>query len=253
MSRNGAFDLPVKVLTPAARRVGGIESFIPTAEKDDGSLPTIVRLEDGTKLTSIHKIIFCTGYFMTYPFLPQFHNDNLKPTEVDDRLLVTDGLQTHNLHKDIFYMPDPSLAFVGVPYNIATFSFFEFQAMLVAAVFEGKAKMPSEAAMREEYAARIKDVGWGRGFHSMHDRQTEYVAELVEWVNKDGGHMEGHTPEWIEAHEESTRKMKELFGGFGRTGRPSRNVNLTEDKKGGEKESQKGWLEWAWSLIPRPI
>ena len=35
--------------------------------------------------------------------------------------------QTHNLHKDIWYIPDPTLAFVGVPYHVATFSLFEFK------------------------------------------------------------------------------------------------------------------------------
>lgn len=244
MSRNSAgFDLPAKLLPENARRVGPIKSFFPTTDNEEGTLPITVLLEDGETFTNIHRIILCTGYFMTYPFLPQFHRDDLKPTEADDKILVTDGLQTHNLHKDLFYIPDYTLAFVGVPYNIATFSFFEFQAMLIANVFAGKVRMPSEKAMRDEDAARRKELGTGRQFHSMHDRQREYVASLVEWAANDGVTMEGHTAEWKVLHDAQMVKMKEFFGESGRAGRPP-----LQSKKEAEKKQQ-GWTQWGWSLI----
>lgn len=93
---------------------------------DDDPIPLIVHLKSGQKLCRIHHIVFCTGYHITLPFLKQFHEDETAPSKASDTVLVTDGTQVHNLHKDIFYIPDPTLAFVGVPYYTATFTLFEF-------------------------------------------------------------------------------------------------------------------------------
>jgi hypothetical protein len=121
-------------------------------------------------------------------------------------VLVTNGTQIHNLHKDLFYIPDPTLAFVGVPFYTATFSFFEFQAIAVAAVFSGRAWLQKEEEMREEYDERVKRKGFGRAFHDMKGEEPGYVKELVDWVNshaKTTGSpkIEGHLEEWLAQKE----------------------------------------------------
>lgn len=146
----------------------------------DAPLPGRIRLSDGQDLCGIDAIILCTGYQMTYPFLSQFHSDTApafpqlqspttrsttvpkipipfspSPTPPETTLVTSSPLQTHHLHRDIFYIPDPTLAFIGVPYYTATFSCFDFQAQALAYIFSGRARLPATQVMREEYQNRI--------------------------------------------------------------------------------------------------
>lgn len=111
-SRGGAFDNPVEWLPPNSRRVAGILNLeIPS---DSQTTPGDITLTDGTILKGIDKVIIATGYHFSLPFLRDLHNDSAKPEDADEKVLVTDGTQVHNLHKDIFYIPDPTLSFVGM-------------------------------------------------------------------------------------------------------------------------------------------
>ena len=133
-SRGGQYDLSPEMLPPNAQRIGAIDSFdlkslkggpANSAQNAD-PISVVVNLKDGHQIDNIHRIILCTGYHNSYPYLRQYHNDDMDAASASDTVLVTDGTQIHNLHKDIFYIPDPSLAFVGVPYYTATFTLFEF-------------------------------------------------------------------------------------------------------------------------------
>ncbi|KLU86316.1 thiol-specific monooxygenase [Magnaporthiopsis poae ATCC 64411] len=117
------------------------------------------------------------------------------------------GIVHHNLHKDMFYIPDPTLAFVGVPYYNSTFSFFDTQAQVVARVFAGEVALPARAEMEAEFDARwrvkkkkgvqvgdkIKEVDevenpeaaplWGKKFHSLLGLDEAFTDELLAWVN----------------------------------------------------------------------
>jgi len=125
----------------------------------------------------------------------------------------------HNLYLDIFYIPDPSLVFIGVPYFSATFSLFEFQAIAVARLLSGKANLPPEPEMKKEYEERIREKGVGKVFHSLlgQGREVAYVNTLVELVNRgiDGNgvaeqeKMKGHSENWHAARKEFERKMQQ--------------------------------------------
>jgi hypothetical protein len=220
VTRNGTYDLPAGMLPENARRVGPIQSFSfenPGRElRDDEVLPAVVHFQDGTSLSGFHRIIFCTGYHCALPFLKSFHADSVKPADADERLLVTDGLMVHNLHKDIFYIPDPTLAFVGVPYHIATFSLFEFQAVAVAAVFSGRTALPVQEDRRAEYDERVTTKGIGREFHSLgaNDGEVNYVRDLVGWINEGrepAERVRGHSEAWLAKHADMLVKRKILF------------------------------------------
>lgn len=174
-------------------------------------------LKSGQKLCDLHHIILCTGYHITLPFLPDLHSDITPAEQADTTTLVTDGTQLHNLHKDIFYIPDPSLLFIGVPYFTATFTLFEFQAMVAAKVANGKVKLPSEKEMMREYQERVQAKGYGKAFHSLREKEVEYVDELLAWVNPELGEerLEGHTAAWKEAKDEQIARIRALFAGGG--------------------------------------
>lgn len=228
-ARGGAFDLPIEFLSPDAKRVGEVSHFAVDAQpmtsqrparsdSFDKPIPFAIHLKDGTVLHSIHQVILCTGYHCTVPFLPHLHDDSMPIHEASasPTILVTDGTQFHNLHKDIFYIPDPTLIFVGVPYYTATFTLFEFQAMVVAAVLAGHADLPSEADMRAEYEARVTAKGYGRGFHSLRDKEMEYVNELLNWVNAEGvrrgrSPIQGHTENYKRVYERKRELIREAL------------------------------------------
>ena len=176
-----------------------------------------MRLKDGTILSDIHSVIVCTGYHCSYPFLANLHRDELKPSEADDHILVSDGTQMHNLHKDIFYIPDPTLSFVGVPYYTATFTMFEFQAIAVAAVYSDQANLPTLPLMRQEYQQRLQRKAPGKNFHNLRGEEVAYVKDLVDWVNRDRRlhglePIEGHTQEWHVAKTAAMERLKTRFG-----------------------------------------
>ncbi|EED15675.1 FAD dependent oxidoreductase, putative [Talaromyces stipitatus ATCC 10500] len=226
-TRNGPFDLGEKMLPENGTRVAEIASFdfasgrsIEEPLTAESHLPVKVQLkstDQGTTIDDVDYVIVCTGYHFTLPFLRRLHEDDTAPTDASDTVLVTDGTQLHNLHKDIFYIPDPTLAFIGVPFYTATFTLFEFQAIALAEVFAGIARLPSGSNMREEYRAKVDQKGLGRNFHSLRGEEEGYVEELLDWINffRDKVRLPpiaGYTETWHEAKEIQRQRIEELFG-----------------------------------------
>ncbi|KAF4314451.1 Flavin-containing monooxygenase FMO [Botryosphaeria dothidea] len=250
-SRGGGFDFPATVLPPNAKRIGDIASFdLPASDSDvlsgsetasdsgstsgsesaepSGPLPGTITLRSGHKLCDIDHVIVATGFLVTLPFLRSHHRDDLRPEQADEKVIITDGSQYHNLWKDIWYIPDPSLVFVGVPYFTATFSLFEFQAKFVTAVLSGGARLPSEDEMRRQYVERVKQKGYGKKFNSLKFVEVEYVNEILSWINKDlvkrgREPIPPHTPEFVAAKEGAYERIKSLLGG-GRGSQPAPQV-----------------------------
>lgn len=224
--RGGSYDLPATLLPANSERVTEVVNYVFDSEdparqslSSEDPIPGTVVLNDGRVLTDIHYVIVATGYIISYPFLQQLHSDSTPAAEAGPNLLVTaEGDMTHNLHKDIFYIEDPSLAFVGVPYHIATFSLFDFQSQIIARVFAGQAHLPPREVMREEYDGRIRDRGVGRGFHSLRGSGDEiaYVKGLVDWVNRDleaagVALMNGHSQKWVDGYWEMKARLKKIW------------------------------------------
>ncbi|KAG9192788.1 hypothetical protein G6011_11522 [Alternaria panax] len=224
--RNGKFDLPPSMLPDNAYRVDEIASYDEPKVDASASLnesepiPATITLKSGAKICDIHHVVICTGYHLTLPFFPQLTSEETPVDKANDAVLVTDGTQFHNLHKDIFYINDPTLAFIGIPFFTATFTLFEFQAMVVAKVLSGQARLPSKDAMRLEYDARIESKGYGKSFHSLRDQEASYVNELIAWVNADleeagKERLNGHSNKWHAAKAEQVERMKAFFANPG--------------------------------------
>ena len=230
-TRNGAFDIPETALPSNASRIGEIAAFeINTSESNSEHLPLTVRFKSGQTLDQIDTIVLCTGYLMVLPFLPDYTKEELSETAI-----VTNGQQFHNLHQDIFFIPDPTLAFVGVSFYTATFTLFEFQAIAVAAFFSRVAELPSTESMRAEYQNRVDLKGHGRSFHSLKGEEESYVKQIVEWINtsraaKGLSPIEGHTESWLEGKKAHIERLALLFQGaipFGNTAEPLPEVKVS--------------------------
>ena len=219
-SRNGPYDLPSHLLPNNAARTGPIRSFGPIDSSqltEDGCIPATVTLKSGRKLCNIDHVIVCTSYHVSFPFMRQHHADLVLAENADQEVLVTNGQQTHNLHKDIWCIPDPTLGFIGVPYHVATFTLFEFQAMALAAESAGKASLPPREDMRHEYLERVKRKGAGRTFHSLKKSGDEiaYANDLVSLVNGSCPDprvtIKGHSDKWHEAYGRRRKRQEALF------------------------------------------
>lgn len=213
--RGSKTDHSLEMLPVNAARVAEIAFFGPLSNpttSSTGPIPGPITLVDGQILEGIDRVVMCTGYLFSLPFLVEYHRDDMSPGEAGPNVLVTDGSQIHNLHRDIFYIPDPTLAFVGVPTDVASFSLFEFQAITIAAVFSGQTRLPSKDEMRTEYEERVKDRGFGKRFHSLLKKDVAYAAELMEWVNRGRPptrmKSNGYSKEWLDCRATFIEKYK---------------------------------------------
>jgi cation diffusion facilitator CzcD-associated flavoprotein CzcO len=210
-SRNGSFDLPAGMFDPGVRTVGPVVKLVPDSQSGHGT----VVLADGQAIHAIDVIILCTGYITSYPFLGDLQMPAVSKEKADERVIITsDGCTTHNLHKDIFYIPDPTLVFVGVPYHASAFSLFDFQAEVVARVLAGKAQLPSQKAMRAEYDRRRASIqAGGTAFHSLMKRDVEYMKSLQDWVNREAARlgcepMDPINDQWVERYFHFVKEME---------------------------------------------
>ncbi|CAE7218239.1 unnamed protein product [Rhizoctonia solani] len=101
----------------------------------------LVVFENGKK-AYVDRIILATGYQYDFPFLPQLPVRD--PGVVESRL-YNSGAHIYPLARHIFPLlgpfPPDSIAFIGLPVRVAPFPLFEAQALLVARVISGRAKM----------------------------------------------------------------------------------------------------------------
>ncbi|KAL7625217.1 hypothetical protein AAE478_004432 [Parahypoxylon ruwenzoriense] len=193
--RESKFDVLGSGLPEGIKRVAMVAKFIiddPASEakpqllEAGHAIPGKVVLEDGTILEGIDHVVVATGYITSYPFLGGLEQPLVPWQDADEKVVITsDGYITHNLHRDIFYIPDPSLAFIGVSHLVSTFSLFDFQAQVAAKVFAGQAHLPSESEMKQEHKERKARFKLGDRFHSMFAAEDVYIEKVLGWVNQD--------------------------------------------------------------------
>ncbi|WWC57473.1 uncharacterized protein I303_100005 [Kwoniella dejecticola CBS 10117] len=178
-----------------------------------------IELIDGKVITGVDHIIFCTGYQYSYPFLPQYHKDpGTQPSSDGIEPLVECGDQVLNLYRDVFYIPDPTLTFIGISVNTSSFSFFEYQSISIARVFTGTARLPSQKRQREALAEVVAKKGKGKFRHFMgQEGERAYVKSTVEWLNEDAKWsgaptVEGHSAEWLHESDQIETKIAAKYG-----------------------------------------
>lgn len=215
--RESKYDLLGNRLPEAVKRVAMVAEFIANDVdalsgvaingNNQGAIPGRIVLEDGTALEKIDYVVIATGYITSYPFLGELEQPSVAFEDASDRTLITsDGYTTHNLHKDIFYISDPTLAFIGVSHLVSTFSLFDFQAKVMAKVFAGHVHLPPEGSMKAEHRERKNRFQPGDRFHALQLREPIYIAEVLEWVNSDLrkarlAPMKGMDAKWTLAYE----------------------------------------------------
>ncbi|KAK4956059.1 monooxygenase [Elasticomyces elasticus] len=195
-----------------------IEFILPAA----GNSPTrAVRFADGTIEENVDAIVFCTGYFYSYPFLQSL-----------DPPLVSDGTRTENLYQHLFYRPHPTLAFPTLPQKIIPFPIAEAQSAVVARVWSGRLSLPSESDMRAWERRTLSENGPGRGFHLLKfPKDADYIDGLHDWAMSaelgEGGVRGKEPPYWGEKEywmRERFPAIKKAFQDLGEGRRGTRRL-----------------------------
>ncbi|TYJ53790.1 hypothetical protein B9479_005550 [Cryptococcus floricola] len=208
---------------PNAEQVPEIKRFLPPPA-GKGIEEAEIELTDGRIITGVDGIIFTTGFQYSFPFLPSYHHDHTltspSPSASQSQVtpIITDGDGVLNLYRDVFYIPDPSLTFLGLSINTSAFSFFEYQSISIARVFAGTARLPSESARWQAYKEVLKTKGSGRYSHLMNkDGERAYVQSTVAWLNADAPlfhapPISGHSPEWIAESDKIPQLIAKKYG-----------------------------------------
>ncbi|GMH86934.1 hypothetical protein TrVE_jg3476 [Triparma verrucosa] len=149
-----------------------------------------VLLEDGTALSDVDLVIFCTGYDYAFPFLEESNVD---------LSFVTGERRVGLLYKQLFHAAHPTLSFIGLPHSVVPFPLFELQAEAVAQVakdrFEGGFADRQERL--EEAARQFRSGGPGDrnrvvDTHYMNDFQWDYCREMAKVGKVYSDEVEGY-------------------------------------------------------------
>ncbi|KAI9020809.1 hypothetical protein CLU79DRAFT_755661 [Phycomyces nitens] len=138
---------------------------------------------DGKVLDDVEVVVFATGYLYSFPFLP-FEKDNL----------IVDGQKVLHLYRFLFYIPNPTLAFIGLPIKVAPLPLSQSQAAVVARVWSGKVRLPSEAQMRQDDRER-QESNNRKDIVLSQEEELSYVDQLGAWAEgwKGGDDLSGWT------------------------------------------------------------
>ncbi|TPR06227.1 hypothetical protein CAN33_0020360 [Aspergillus niger] len=151
---------------PNVQRKPTLSRLEPTTPSSSTNNTVTAHFTDGTKVESIDRVIFATGYTASYPFL------------VPDP--VTANNRVAGFYQHIFRITDPSLALVGQVRAALSFRVYEYQAVAVARYFSGRAKeLPSQAEQDRWEFERLKSKGNGVAFHEIKPDFREYFEALL--------------------------------------------------------------------------
>jgi trimethylamine monooxygenase len=142
---------------------------------------------DGTSNT-YDKIIYCTGYKHTFPFLApdlQFSTNNRL---IPNTLWKATVLPTNN-----------ALFFVGMPDQYYTFSYFQGQALFIKGIIEGKVTLPTAEAMLADTADwQAREDALGDDHKTHHRFQYQHMAEACTLAGCSFRDDSGHFDQWLD-------------------------------------------------------
>ncbi|MCB1646749.1 MAG: NAD(P)-binding domain-containing protein [Pseudomonadales bacterium] len=130
-----------------------------------------VTCADGSLIEGLDCFVYCTGYQYQFPFLPE------SLASVEDNWVK-------GLYEDLIHPELPQLAFIGLPYLIVPFPFFQIQSEWWAGVLAGTWSLPSVSEMQTSIEERVR-VLQSRGtairnYHRLADEQESYLNRLAE-------------------------------------------------------------------------
>ena len=208
-------DSPLSYTAEYKKNVSEIEEFLPPSEG-----VRAVRFVDGHVEDNVDAVLFCTGYYYSFPFL----------SSVSPHLIST-GDRVRNLYKHIFYIPDPTLAFIGLPSKIIPFRTFESQAAVIAGVWSHALELPTQADMIKWEEDIVGERGNGRSFHTLpFPKDFQYHNDLIDWALSARKKTSIHLPNKWDARETWLReRFPAIKKAFVDRGEERHNVKTVEE------------------------
>ncbi|KAJ1458380.1 hypothetical protein M885DRAFT_98199 [Pelagophyceae sp. CCMP2097] len=130
----------------------------------DGS----VTFGDGSKEPKVDTVIECVGFEYNFPFFA--------PEVISARGRAVEPLWEHAFHTE----HADSLVFLGVPHSVVPFPLMQVQAILAAAVFSLRVRLPPVDERRASEAAHFALLKRRRDAHFFGDKQWTYCEHLIE-------------------------------------------------------------------------
>ncbi|CAC08547.1 Thiol-specific monooxygenase [Schizosaccharomyces pombe] len=154
------------------QQVPEITKFDPTTRE--------IYLKGGKVLSNIDRVIYCTGYLYSVPF------PSLAKLKSPETKLIDDGSHVHNVYQHIFYIPDPTLAFVGLALHVVPFPTSQAQAAFLARVWSGRLKLPSkEEQLKWQDELMFSLSGANNMYHSLdYPKDATYINKLHDWCKQ---------------------------------------------------------------------
>jgi len=164
-----------------------IANFVPPSVENSNISQGNIKFVNGTVLSGIDHIIFATGYRYTYPFLPQYHDASLRANETAQgrQPIVTDGTHLRSLYLDLFYIEEPTLAFINMNTAMQSFTYAEYLSVALAKVWKGDAHIPAQKEMWKLYWEHVKQKGGHmKGLQALGEKRAEEIIRyFVGWLN----------------------------------------------------------------------
>lgn len=125
-----------------------------------------VEFVDGKRLENVNKIIFCTGYLKSLPFLPQ----NVNSSESGNSSLgslITDGCRVRGLYNHILPINLPTLGVIGLPKYVLPTRLSETQGAWLARIWSGRISLPPVETMQAYDQWFLENNGDGGKYHDL--------------------------------------------------------------------------------------
>ncbi|EXJ85178.1 hypothetical protein A1O3_05853 [Capronia epimyces CBS 606.96] len=148
-----------------------------------------VEFDDGSVVVGFDKVIFATGFRLSYPYLVP------NPVTPTNRLA---GLYEH-----IVKIGDPTLSFVGQVKGGLSFRVYEYQAVAVARILAGRAILPPVAEQKAWEEKRLQEKGDSVRFHEILPDFEQYWNRLRDIAGKpapesDSYELPAWRQEWVD-------------------------------------------------------
>jgi hypothetical protein len=187
-----------------------------------------VRFEDGRTETDIDAVVYCTGYFYSYPFLGSL-----------DPPVVTTGRRVRGLHQQLFNIHHPTLAFTALPQKVIPFPLSEAQGAAIAKVWANKLNLPTKEEMEIAEEMQVNESGDGTKFHVFgYPNDANYLNGLHNWVKTASDGFAKEPVHWDERHlweRELYVEMRKKFIETGGHAKRSEELGFRFEDRDGEK------------------
>lgn len=181
-----------------------------------------VRFADGTIEKDIDSILFCTGYFFSFPFL-----NNMDPP------LVTSGTHVQNLYQHLVYRPHPTLCFPNLQQRVIPFQMAQAQSAVIARLWNNRISLPSVDEMKAWEDDLLKETNGGeRDFHLLlFPKDANYINAMYDWsMSASDAETKGkRPPHWGEKEYWMREKFPEIKKAFQDRGEGRRKVTTLEE------------------------